>query len=897
MNNLFSNLENSNPTSSSDSKANSPQANNPNTTPSNNLENSTENNLNHIQNTIESGQAKDSSPLIATQSLSVEERIEPRILEKSMEASYLQYAMSVIVSRALPDVRDGLKPVHRRIFYTMHKLGLTPGSKYMKCARVIGDVMGKYHPHADLSIYNALVRLAQDFSMRYPLIDGQGNFGSMDGDNAAAMRYTECRLDKPAVFLLKDIDKDTVNFVDNYDGSQQEPAVLPSLLPNLLINGQTGIAVGMATEIPPHNLSEVCQAILHQIKNPEVEIEALMEFIQGPDLPTGGTIYGQKDILKAYQTGKGKCVIQANTECTENKILVHQIPFQVNKSELLIKIAQLVKEKRIVGIRDIRDESNKNGVRIVIDTKRDTSPEIILNQLFKLTELQTSLHFNMLALVNDGKQPKLLNLKQIIQEFIDHRVQVVTRRTQYDLNKAEEELHILEGLKIALDFIDEVIILIRNSYDKDEAAKKLQDRFEFSTKQTEAILQIRLQTLTSLDKSKIESQYRSLLKLIKKLREILENEQVKIDLICSEIEDLRNKFGTIRKTRIVKACLNDQSKEDFIEKEQVYVQLTNSQYIKILPVSTFRDQGRGGRGVTGFNPKDEDWVKSSFICNSHDYIYAFTNLGRVFKTRTFELPGGSRTSRGQALVNYFKLQPEEIITNILALSKDQEASGEGGLIFATKMGRIKMTKLDRFGNVFQKGIRAITLNDGDELVDVKFSQSAKDKVVLSNSNGKTAIFYRNELNFIGRTGAGVLGTRVKKGEKVISLDVGDYPLDEGEGDQQEDEALISDNKQKTYPSLLVVSENGFGKHSYLGSFRAARRGATGVKNMKITKKTGQLVFTKVMEGKEQTLILTTKKGLTIKIDPQEINQTGRIAQGVTLMKLGSKDKIVSGSLN
>jgi DNA gyrase subunit A len=558
---------------------------------------------------------KPEEPIIDSQN----DRVETRVLEEEMQSSYLKYAMSVIVSRALPDVRDGLKPVHRRIIYVLDKMGLTPGSKFRKCAQVVGEVMGKYHPHGDASIYNALARMGQDFSMRYMLVDPQGNFGSVDGDSPAAMRYTECRMTKMATFLTEDIDKDTVDFVDNYDGSIKEPKVLPSVIPNLLINGQTGIAVGMATEIPPHNLREVCEGVIALINNPEITIEEIVQYIKGPDFPTGGIMYGTQNILDAYRTGRGKVALRSKVELTEKEIIVHEIPYQVNKSDLLIKMSDLIKDKRIEGIKNIQDESNKEGIRIVIECKREASPEVILNQLYKMTDLQVNAHFNLLALVNDGRQPKLLNLKEILVEFVNHRNVVVTRRTQFDLRKTEAELHILDGLKIALDFIDEVVALIRKSHDKSEARQKLMDRFELTERQAEAILMMRLQTLTSMDKSKIEEDRLARIKLISELMEILNNPDVKKALVIKEIQEVSDKLGDNRKTQIFEASLNDYNKEDFITDEEVLVQLTNSQYVKVLPTTTFRQQNRGGRGVSSFDPRDEDWVKTSLICSSHDW--------------------------------------------------------------------------------------------------------------------------------------------------------------------------------------------------------------------------------------------------------------------------------------
>ena len=697
------------------------------------------------------------------------DKIIVKVLETEMQSSYLKYAMSVIVSRALPDVRDGLKPVHRRIIYVMNKMGLTPGAKYTKSAQVVGEVMGKYHPHGDASIYDAMVRMAQPFSLLQPLVDGQGNFGSVDGDSAAAMRYTESRMTKSATFLVTDIEKDTVDMQDNYDGSNREPMVLPSRIPNLLINGSSGIAVGMATNIPPHNLGEVCEALIYLQSNPEATIEDLTQYIKGPDLPTGCTLYGIKDILSAYHTGRGKVAMRANAELGEDYIIIKEVPYQVNKSTTIEKLAELVKEKRIEGIKDIRDESNKEGIRVVIECKRDSSPEVVLNQIYAQTDFQINLHFNLLALVNRGRQPKLLNLKEILVEFLAHRDEIVTRRTKYELRHANAELHILDGLKIALDFIDEVIKIIRASYDKVEASKGLKDRFDFSDLQVEAILQMRLQTLTNLDKNKIEDKRQALITLIAKLNEILNNPAVKAALISSEITEASEKLAKPRQTNIVDYPIGSYNKEDYIEEEEVLVQLTKEQYLKILPVDTFRKQGRGGRGITSFNAKDDDWVKTSLIANSHDYVYAFTNTGRVFKSRVFDLPSGSRTGRGQNLINYFNLRDDEKITNILALTKDEELNKIGSLIFVTVNGIIKKTDLDQFSNTRSNGIIAIGLREGDDLLEVKYCHNQTDNIIISSNNGKTVIFGCDDLNSLGRTASGVRGIRLKPSDKVISL--------------------------------------------------------------------------------------------------------------------------------
>jgi DNA gyrase subunit A len=841
---------------------------------------------------------KEPETLIDEQTEGIDEmvRIEPKILEEEMQSSYLKYAMSVIASRALPDVRDGMKPVHRRIIYVMNRMGLTPGGKYRKSAQVVGEVLGKYHPHGDTAVYNALVRLAQDFSMRYTLVDGQGNFGSLDGDSPAAMRYTECKMTKLATSLVSDIEKDTVDFVDNYDGSHQEPRVLPTRIPQLIINGTTGIAVGMATSIPPHNLGEVNEALIHLLDNKDATIEEIMEFIKGPDLPTSGIIYGKQDILKAYSTGRGKCAVRARAELTENSIIITDIPYMINKADLVKKIADLVKDKKVTEIRDLRDESNKEGIRIVIETKREASPEIVLNQLYKHTDLQTNVHFNLLALVDQGRQPKLLNLKEILMAFVDHRYEVVTRRTQFDLKKAEDELHILDGLKIALDFIDEVIALIRASYDKEEASKKLQERFKLSERQAEAILQMRLQTLTNLDKSKIEQEREAKIKLIAELKNILENPEVMKQLIKDEINDISEKYKSPRKTQIVEFALGDYNKEDVIEEEDVLIQLTNSQYIKVLPLTTFRTQSRGGRGVTSFNPKDEDWVKSSMIANTHDYLYAFTNKGRAFKIRVFDLPGGSRQGRGQALINYFQLQKEEIVTNILTLTKEQEENKEGSLIFATKTGKVKRTKLDLFKNIRKSGIIATGLKDDDEVVSVLLSLHKEDNIIMSSDNGKTCIFDREALSPLGRTAQGVKGIKLKKGDECISLQLSSLQLQDNSDDQDTIIESDSDSQERQYPSLLVITENGYGKQTYLGDYRKTNRAAGGVKTLNMTKKTGQPVLVQVLYGNEENLIITTKNGITIRMTLETISQLGRNTQGVRVIKLDKGDSVVSGSV-
>jgi DNA gyrase subunit A len=722
--------------------------------------------------------------MIEEVSQNIEDRVSLKILEQEMQSSYLKYAMSVIVSRALPDVRDGLKPVHRRIIYTMHRLGLTPGSKYMKSARVVGDVLGKYHPHGDLSVYNAMVRMAQEFSLRYPLVDGQGNFGSIDGDSAAAYRYTEARLAKPASYLIQDIDKDTVDFADNYDGSTKEPTVLPNLLPNLLLNGVTGIAVGMATNIPPHNAGELIGAIKAMINNRDITIDEILEYVKGPDLPTGGIMIYQDTLKDAYRTGLGRVTIKSRAVIEDDRIIINEIPYEVNKADTLMKIAELIKDKKLDGIRDIRDESNKDGIRVVIELKRDSVPEVVLNNIFKQTDLQKNISFNMLALVNRGRQPKLLNIKEILEAFVDHRSEVVTRRTKFDLAIAEADLHIQLGLKIALDFIDEVVALIRSSKDKIEAAGKLIKRFKLSDKQAEAILMMRLQTLTGLDKNKILDKIAELEKAIKALKLIIEDKEVFKQLLLDELTVLEEKLPKGRRTEIDYNASIDYSNEDLIPNDQVYLQFTNEQYFKILDVNDFRSQGRGGKGVISFNAKDSDQVIYSSVCNMHDHIFAFTNFGRVYKDRVFGMPQGSRVGRGQNLINYFKLQAGEKITVLFTLTKEEMDLNEGHLVFALNDGQIKKSKLSEYKTVNQSGKIAVKLGDDQELINVALSTSEDDNIVLVGSNGRCVIMKSSKLNSKGRVSGGVKGIKLGAKDKLINMQISRFEFLEGDEEEQ-----------------------------------------------------------------------------------------------------------------
>ncbi len=828
-------------------------------------------------------------------SQNLEDRVSIKILENEMQSSYLKYAMSVIVSRALPDVRDGLKPVHRRIIYTMTNLGLTPGAKYRKSALVVGDVLGKYHPHGDLSVYNAMVRMAQEFSLRYPLVDGQGNFGSIDGDGAAAYRYTEVRLNKPAQYLVQDLHKDTVDFVDNYDGSTREPTVLPNLLPNLLLNGVTGIAVGMATNIPPHNAQEIIGAVKLLINNPEATIDDMLEIIKGPDFPTAGIALYSESMKDAYRTGLGRVTIKSKADITDDTIIISEIPYEVNKADTLMKIAELIKDKKLEGIRDIRDESNKDGIRVVIETKRDAVPEVVLNNIYKMTDLQKNFSYNMLALINRGRQPKLLNVREILVEFITHRTEVVRRRTQFDLNGAEAEKHILDGLKIALDFIDEVVALIRGSKDKAEAASKLIKRFKLSDKQAEAILMMRLQTLTGLDKNKILDQLAALLKLIESLTNILNNPEVFKELLLSELTMLEEKLPKGRRTVIDYDSSSDYTNEDLIPNDQVYMQYTSQQYFKLLDVNDFRSQGRGGKGVISFNAKDDDYVTFSSVCNMHDHILVFTNKGRVYKDRIFSMPAGSRVGKGQNLVNYFKLQPEEKITVLFTLTKEEVELEDAYLLFALSNGEIKKTHLNEYKNVNKNGKLAMRIDDDQQLVNVALSTSKEDNVVLVGSNGRCAIININKINSKGRVTGGVKGINLSKKDNLVTMQISRFEF--AEGNEEEQEALIEDETQlNKYPALLCLSENGFGKMSYLGLYRTVGRGSKGVYTFKQSSKTGPLIFSQIVYGDEENILITTKNGISMKTEFSELGHLGRNTSGKKMIKIDPKDGVASASV-
>jgi DNA gyrase subunit A len=806
-------------------------------------------------------------------------KIENKAITDEMQECYLDYAMSVIVARALPDVRDGLKPVHRRILYAMHDIGLKPQAKFKKSATVVGEVLGKYHPHGDTAVYESMVRMAQDFSMRYPLVNGQGNFGSMDGDSAAAMRYTEVKMSAIAEEMLYDIDKDTVNFTDNYDKSRKEPTVMPAKIPQLLLNGTIGIAVGMATNIPPHNLSEIVDATIYLIDNSDATIEDLLKFVKGPDFPTGGSVYGQKDILQAYSTGKGRIDMRAQAEIVENKkgrfqIIVSEMIYQVNKSTLIERIAELVKTKKIEGIKDLRDESDRDGVRVVIDLKNDAYPKKILNRLYKLTDLQKAFHYNMLALV-DGLQPRILNLKMILEYYIIHREKVVKRRTQFELNKAKERAHILEGLDKALDHINEVIQTIKKAPTKEKARGDLMKKFKLSERQATAILEMKLQTLAGLERQKIKDELEEKLKLIKKLESILKSKTKIMGIIKDELEEVKNKYGDARKTKIYKGGLDEFSQEDLIPSEEVIITLTKEGYIKRMDSQTYHVQHRGGKGVIGAAMKEKDVVDHFFLTNTHNNLLFFTNYGRVFQTKAYEIPPSTRTAKGQSIVNFLQLSPEETITAVVSLEKEKNISF---LVMATKNGIIKKTSIDEFSNVRRSGLIALKLKKGDELRWVK-SSGGEDNIFIVASNGQSIRFAEKNIRSMGRTASGVKAIKLKASSEVISMNV-----------------IAASQKDKNY--VFTISENGFGKLSDLKFYKIQNRGGSGLKTAIVNSKTGILVNSKIIDETQldKDLIIISCKGQVIRTPLAKITKSGRATQGVRIMRLKDEDKVSSAAV-
>jgi len=797
-----------------------------------------------------------------------------RSVENEMETSYLQYSMSVIVARALPDVRDGLKPVHRRILYVMDKNGLGAGSKHTKSAQIVGDVMGKYHPHGDTAIYDAMVRLAQPFSTRYPLVDGQGNFGSMDGDPPAAYRYTEARMTKASEALLEDIDKETVPFRDNFDGSQQEPEVLPAKIPNLLLNGQVGIAVGMATNIPPHNLSELVDATIEQIDNPEATLDDLMKHVKGPDFPTGAVVYGKESIRSAFATGRGGVVVRGVADIEESskgrhQIIISEIPYAVNKAGLVEKIADLVREKKISGISDIRDESSRGSVRIVMDLKKDAYPKKLLNQLYKLTPLQTAFHYNMLALV-DGIQPRVLGLQDIINEHIKHRQVVVRRRTEFELKKAQERAHVLEGLKIALDHIDEVIKTIRASQTQEEAEANLITAFKLSQIQAQAILSMQLRRLTGLQRQEVEDELANLISLISKLQTVLADEKKILKIIKDELLDVKKQFGDERRTKIVAAELGKLSDEDLVPDEQVVVTLTSANYIKRTSIADYKRQGRGGKGRRGMATRDEDYIEHVVNASTHDYLLFFTNKGRVFRIKTYEVPAVGLNAKGVAIVNLLQLQPEEAVTSVINVTK---GSGESGyLLMCTIHGVVKKTPFEQYQNVRATGLIAIRLDDKDELKWIRHT-SGKDEVIISTSQGQAIRFSEKDARPMGRASRGVRGIRLRAGDQVIGMD------------------MVQEKA-----SLFVISEFGYGKRTKVEQFTPHKRGGVGIRSAVVNKKTGPLIGVKSLEGLDQEVIIISAEGQTIRLGLRNIPSLGRATQGVRIMRLNGGDQVVSLAL-
>ena len=795
-------------------------------------------------------------------------KIIERDIEKEMRTAYIDYAMSVIVSRALPDVRDGLKPVHRRILYSMHEDGITADKAYRKCANTVGSVLGRYHPHGDSSVYDAMVRLAQDFTMRYPLIDGHGNFGSVDGDGAAAMRYTEARMAKISEYMLTDIEKNTVDFMPNYDDRLQEPTVLPARIPELLVNGSSGIAVGMATNIPPHNLKEVIDGIIKIIDDDNVTDEDLMQIIKGPDFPTGATIMGTEGIRKAYKTGRGKIIMRAEAEIEEmsgnrQKIIVTSLPYQVNKAKLVKTISDLTKEKKIEGISEVRDESDrKEKTRVVIELKRDANAQVVLNQLYKHTQMQETFGIIMLALVNGV--PKILTLRQILDCYIEHRKDVILRRTQFDLDKALARAHILEGLKIALDNIDEVIEIIRSSYD--DAKERLMKRFGLSDIQAQSILDMRLKTLSGLQREKIENEYNELMQLIAHLRDILASEKLVFDIIKEELIEIKTKFGDDRLTKIIPAE-GEFLVEDLIKEEQTVIALTHFGYIKRMPIDTYRSQKRGGKGITGIATRADDFVKKIFIASTHDTILFFSNKGKLYKLRGYEIPEAGRTAKGTAIVNLLSLDPGEKISAVIPI---QNFADGKYLLMGTKNGLIKKTALTEYNSSKKTGLQGIILKDDDELIAVRLTDG-EDNVVLVTKNGLCITFDEKDVRPIGRTSQGVIGIRIDKDDEVIGM-----------------ESIIRGGKA----TLLAITENGFGKRTELDEYRVQLRGGKGVVTYKITQKTGKIVGVRIANDDEDVMLITDT-GTIIRIKVKDISVLGRATQGVTLMRTSDGGKVVS----
>lgn len=791
-------------------------------------------------------------------------QIRDRDIGTEMRESFLDYAMSIIVSRALPDVRDGLKPVHRRILYAMSDLGMSPDKPYKKSARIVGEVIGKYHPHGDSAVYETMVRMAQDFSLRYMLVDGHGNFGSIDGDSAAAMRYTEARLSKIAMELLRDINKETIDFAPNYDGEEQEPVVLPARFPNLLVNGVSGIAVGMATNIPPHNLTEVIDGLQALIQNPELTPMDLMEYIKGPDFPTSGLIMGREGIRQAYMTGRGSVTMRARATIEDNngkaRIVVHELPYQVIKARLVEKIAELVREKRIDGITDLRDESDRNGMRVVIELRRDVNPNVVLNNLYKHTAMQSNFGINMLALVN--QEPRVLNLREMLHYYLEHQIEVIRRRTEYDLRKAEARAHILEGLRIALDHIDEIIALIRGSKNDEEAREGLISRFGLSFDQAQAILDMRLRRLTGLEREKIEAEYNELLMKIAEYREILANEHLVLTIINDELEEVKQKFGDERRTEIT---IGEDSilDEDLIPQEDVIITISHSGYIKRLPVTTYRSQKRGGRGVVGMDTKDNDFVEHLFVSNSHHYLMFFTDKGKVYRIKAYEIPDLSRTARGTPIINLIQIEQGESISAVIPVV---EFESDKYLFFATRQGIVKKTPLDDYVNTRKGGLIAINLRDDDALIGVRLTDGEQE-IIMGTKMGMSIRFSENDVRSMGRSATGVKGITLDSDDVVIDMDVVNREND-----------------------VLIVTAKGYGKRTPMDDYRIQSRGGKGIKTINVTDKNGAVVGLKVVQDEEDLMIITAS-GTIIRTSMSGISQMGRYTQGVKLINIRDDDSV------
>ncbi|WP_338553782.1 DNA gyrase subunit A [Paenibacillus sp. KS-LC4] len=793
-------------------------------------------------------------------------QIKDRDIGTEMRDSFMDYAMSIIVSRALPDVRDGLKPVHRRILYAMSELGMSPDKPHKKSARIVGEVIGKYHPHGDSAVYESMVRMAQDFSMRYMMVDGHGNFGSVDGDMAAAMRYTEARLSKIAMELLRDLNKETVNFIPNYDGEEKEPAVLPARFPNLLVNGVTGIAVGMATNIPPHNLGEVIDGVQALIANPDITPLELIDYVKGPDFPTAGIVMGLSGIRQAYLTGRGTVTMRARATIEENgnkaRIIVYELPYQVNKARLVEKIAELVREKKIDGITDLRDESDRNGMRVVIELRRDVNPSVVLNNLYKQTQMQSNFGINMLALVNG--EPKTLNLREVLYHYLQHQIEVIRRRTEYDLKKAEARAHILEGYRIALDHLDEVIALIRGSQTAEIAREGLISRFDLSHEQAQAILDMRLQRLTGLERDKIEAEYTELLQKIAEFKAILADEQLVLAIISTELNEIRDRFSDDRRTEIT-ASDEEILDEDLIPREDVIISITHSGYIKRLPVTTYRSQKRGGKGVVGMDTKDNDFVEHLFVSNTHHYLLFFTNKGKVYKLKAYEIPDLSRTARGTPIINLIQIEQGETINAVIPV---QDFDPNHYLFFATRQGVVKKTPLDDYINIRKVGLIAISLREDDDLIGVKLTDGQQE-IVMGTAEGMSIRFSENDVRSMGRSATGVKGIQLDDSDAVIDMDI-----------------VMNDN------DVLIVTSKGYGKRTPMSEYRIQNRGGKGIKTLNVTDKNGPIVSLKVVVNDEDLMIMTAS-GTLIRTSMEGISTMGRNTQGVKLINTRDEDTVAT----